>query len=209
MLTICYYISASLLYGFSIFISFLFTGFLIKPLTLKELEDDKEENRKFETRLQEENYEYNYLDEYEKLDEKELDQLKLDDLKNKETILEIPFLKTTIIMFYEDSVFKYYSNTEVMYKYLNVVCRKFVIEHDSKKLYIDGIMEEVVNQSVKSDLFVTKAETKMLERKFNHFIRIGSIHDYNNKNNIKLIKEIDILDFLNLNLHSNNSNDKS
>jgi hypothetical protein len=84
----------------------------------------------------------------------------------------------------------------VIYKYLNVVCRKFVIDYDVKKLYIDGKLEEVTTDSVKSELFITKAETTMLERKCNQFIRVGSIHDYNDKKNIKLIKEIDILDFL-------------
>jgi hypothetical protein len=170
--------------------SFLFAGFFIRPLSLKELEDDAEEERIALKHFDEQNFEYKYLDEYEKLEEKEIP-----DLNGKETTLEIPFLKATIIMFYEDG-FKYYSNTDVIHKYLNVACRKYVIEHDVKKLYIDGKIEEVVSESVKSDLFVTKAETTVLERKCNQFIRVGSIHDYNDKNNIKLIKEIDILDFL-------------
>ena len=198
-LTICHYISASLLYGFSIFVSFLFTGFFIKPLTLKELEDDKEEEKNFETRLQEENFEYKYLDEYEQLEEIDITLDKLNELNHKEITLEIPFLKATIIMFYEDDTFKYYCNTDVIYKYLNVACRKFVIEYNAKKLYVDGQHEEKTTDSVHSELFVTKSETKILERKINHFIRIGSIHDYNDKNNIKLVKEIDILDFLQLN----------
>lgn len=187
------------LYSISILMSFLFTGFLIKPLTLRELEEDEEEDKKAMKRLEEENFEYKYLDEYEKLEENEITLEKLEELKNKEIKLEIPFLKATIIMFYDDDTFKYYCNTDVIYKYLNVACRKFVIEYNAKKLYIDGQHEEKTTDSVHSELFVTKAETKLLERKINHFIRIGSIHDYNDKNNIKLIKEIDILDFLQMN----------
>jgi hypothetical protein len=189
------YIATYALYGFSIFASFLFTGFLIRPLTLKDIEEDIEEDKLLQKRIEEENFQYKYMDEYEKLEETEIDYTKL-----KETTLEIPFLKIKIIIFYEenDNTFKYYSNTDVIYKYLNVACRKFVIENNAKKLYIDGNLEEVISESVKSELFVTKAETKLLERKFNHFIRVGSIHDYNNKNNIKLIKEIDIIDFLKL-----------
>ena len=198
-LTYLHYIATYALYGMSIFMSFIFTGFLIKPLTLRQLEEDEEEDKKAMKRLEEENFEYNYLDEYEKLEEKEITLDKLDELKHKEITLEIPFLKATIIMFYEDDTFKYYCNTDVMYKYLNVACRKFVIEYDVKKLYIDGQNEEHTTKSVHSELFVTKAETKLLERKINHFIRVGSIHDYNDKNNIKLVKEIDILDFLQMN----------
>lgn len=192
-MSLLYYIATCALYGFSIFVSFFFTGFIIRPLSLQDIEEDIEEDKLLQKRIEEDNFQYKYIDEYEKLEEKDIDYTKL-----KETILDIPFLKTKIIMFYEDDTFKYYSNTDVLYKYLNVACRKFVIENDSKKMYIDGNIEEVITDSVKSDLFVTKAETKLLERKFNHFIRVGSIYDYNNKNNIKLIKEIDILDFLKL-----------
>ena len=194
-----HYIATYALYSMSIFMSFIFTGFLIKPLTLKDLEEDEEEDKKAMKRLEEENFEYKYLDEYEKLEEKEITLDKLVELKNKEITLEIPFLKATIIMFYEDETFKYYCNTDVIYKYLNVACRKFVIEYDVKKLYIDGQHEEKTTESVHSELFVTKAETKLLERKINHFIRVGSIYEYNDKHNIKLIKEIDILDFLQMN----------
>jgi hypothetical protein len=169
----------------------MFAGLFIRPLSLKELEEDAEEERLALIRLDEQNFEYKYLDEYEQLEEKDVD------LNGKETKLEIPFLKATIIMFYDDG-FKYYSNTDVIHKYLNVVCRKFVIEHDAKKMYIDGKVEQVIQKEVKSDsdLFVSKAETTTLERKCNQFIRVGSIHDYNDKNNIKLVKEIDILEFL-------------
>lgn len=187
------YIATFALYGFSFLASFLFTGFLIKPLSLRELEDDEEEDKRLKKRIEEEFFEYKYLDEYEKLEERDLTENDL--IQLKETTLEIPFLKTTIIMFYDDT-FKYYSTTDVMYKYLNVACRKFVIENNVKKLYLDGSVEEITKDSVKSELFVTRAETKTLERKFNSFIRVGSIYDYKDKNNIKLVKEIDILDFL-------------
>lgn len=187
-----HYTAIFILYSFSMAFSFLFAGLFIRPLSLKELEEDAEEERLALKRFDEQNFEYKYLDEYEQLEEKEIDY---ELLKEKETTFDIPFLKTTVIMFYDDG-FKYYSNTDVIYKYLNVVCRKFVIDYDVKKIYIDGKIEEVTTDSVKSDLFVTKAETIMLERKCNQFIRVGSIHDYNDKKNIKLIKEIDILDFL-------------
>jgi hypothetical protein len=197
--TYLHYIAIYALYSMSICMSFIFTGFLIKPLTLRQLEEDEEEDKKLMKRLEEENFEYKYLDEYEQLEEIELSLDKLNEIKDKEITLEIPFLKATIIMFYEDDTFKYYCNTDVMYKYLNVACRKFVIEYNAKKLYVDGQHEEKTTDSVHSELFVTKTETKILERKINHFIRIGSIHDYNDKNNIKLVKEIDILDFLQMN----------
>ena len=187
------YMAVVLLYSFSIAISFLFAGIFVPPLSFEEIQEDLNEDKLAEKRAEEQNFEYKYLDEYEKLEQKDVN---LD--KSITTTLEIPFLKTTIIMFYEDETFKYYSNTDVIYKYLNVACRKFVVENDAKKLYNDGTTEEVKTESVKSesDLFIIKPETTVLEKKCNRFIRVGSIHDYNEKNNIKVIKEIDILEFL-------------
>jgi len=198
------YVATFLLYSFSIAFSFLFSGLFIRNLTLKELEEDAEEDRIALKRLEEENFQYKYLDEYEQLEEKDVTELK------DVTTLEIPFLKVTIIMFYEEGVFKYYSNTDVIYKYLNVACRKFVIENDAKKLYIVGkedIVPEIKENEIESkssNLFITKPETVLFETKMNRFIRVGSIHDYNDKNNIKLIKEIDILDFLQNNMNDSN-----
>ena len=194
------YIATFLLYSFSMAFSFLCSGLFIRKLTLKELEEDAEEDRIALKRMDEENFEYKYLDEYEQLEEKEL--LDLSYLKDITTTLEIPFLKVTIIMFYEEGIFKYYSNTDIIYKYLDVACRKFVIENDAKKLYIVG-KENIIPETKEkiesnvSNLFITKPETVLFETKMNRFIRVGSLHDYNDKNNIKLIKEINILDYLN------------
>jgi hypothetical protein len=185
------YIAAVMLYSFSIVFSFLCAGIFVTPLTFQQIQEDIEEDKLAVKRAEEQNFENKYLDEYEQLEEKDVDVTLL-----KETILEIPFLKTTIIMFYEDG-FKYYSNTDPIYKYLNVACRKFIVENDAKKLYQEGETETKTEKIISdSDLFVTKAETTLLEKKCNNFIRVGSIYDYNDKNNIKLVKEIDILEFL-------------
>jgi len=190
-----HYVGSFILYSFSIALSFLFSGFFIRPLTLTELKNDEEEDEKALKRLDEENFEYKYLDELE-----QLEKIISYPLEEKETTLEIPFINANIIMFYEDNVFKYYCNKDVIYKYLNVACRKFVIEHNSRGLYLDGEIdaesEEVTTESMETSLFIKKVETKLFEKKINKFVRVGSIHDYNEKKNIKLVKEIDILDFL-------------
>ena len=187
------YIAAVMLYSFSIVFSFLCAGIFVTPLTFNEIQEDIEEDKLAVKRAEEQNFENKYLDEYEQLEEKDVD---VTQLKETTSTLEIPFLKTTIIMFYEDG-FKYYSNTDPIYKYLNVACRKFVVENDAKKLYQEGETETKTEKVTSdTDLFVTKAETNLLEKKCNNFVRVGSIYDYNDKNNIKLVKEIDILDFL-------------
>ena len=100
-MSIVYYIASCVLYGFSILASFFFTGFLIRPLSLRELQEDEEEEKRAEKRMEEENFEYKYLEDYEHLEEREITETELIELKDKETTLEIPFLKVTIIMFYD------------------------------------------------------------------------------------------------------------
>ena len=203
-------LSNLILYTVSIGFSFLFTGYFVKPkyATIKEIELEDEQERNMLNHMEEINFEFKYLDEYEALkstliesvkDEEiksEVNQIK--DLKDKTTTLDIPFLKAKIIMYYDDA-FYYYCNTDVVYKYLNVACRKFVIENNVPHLYVEKTeSEEVKTQGVSSALFVSKADSTLLEKKMNKFIRVGSIHDYETKQTKKNIKEIDVLDFLNM-----------
>jgi len=186
------------LYSLSIGFSFLFTGIFVKSKysTLEEIKKEEDEERKMINYMDELNFEYKYLDEINKLKDTSVSDLV--DISEKYTTLEIPFLKATIIMYYEDGVFYYYCNTDVIYKYLNVACRKFVIEHNVINLYVEKTdSEEIKQQSVSSALFVTKQESTLLEKKMNKFIRVGSIHDYEAKNLKKKIKEIKLSDFLN------------
>jgi hypothetical protein len=204
------FLSTFLLYAFSIGFSFVFTGLIVKPkyATNQQIENEDDEEKKMLEHLEEINFEFKYLDEYEALPDKnetnETNELNdLNDinctnlLKDKITTLDIPFLKVKIIMYYDDA-FYYYCNTDVVYKYLNVACRKFVIENNVKHLYIEKTeSEEVKTKGVSSDLFISKSDSVLLEKKMNKFIRVGSIHDYETKHkNKKNIKEINISDFL-------------
>lgn len=213
-------LSNIILYSVSIGFSFLFTGLFVKSkyATDKEIELEDHEERNMLTHMEEVNFEFKYLDEYEALknealknelknealnekakDETKMESNELKDLKDKISTLDIPFLKAKVIMYYDDA-FYYYCNTDLVYKYLNVACRKFVIEHNVPHLYIEKTeSEEVKTQGVSSALFVSKADSTLLEKKMNKFIRVGSIHDYETKQTQKKsIKEIDVLDFLNM-----------
>ena len=234
-----YFLCNILIYSTSFALSFLFSGFFRNDLTVQEIEEEEEEERKMIQHLDELNFEYKYLDEYEELkkihenkmqytintetnvesnvetntesnatqDKQTLDEKALIEVENdldkdkfknlKETTLEIPFLKVKIIMYYENDTFYYYCNTDVVYKYLNVVCRKFVIENDVPELYVEKTESyEVKTEGVSSALFVTKSDSVLLEKKMNKFIRVGSIYDYDLKHIKKNIKEINVMDFL-------------
>jgi hypothetical protein len=121
------------------------------------------------------NFEYKYIKEIEEMQP----NLNLDTSELKETIMNIPFLNTTVIMYWEKDMFFYCSNKDLIYKYLNVVCRKFIIENNAKQLYLDGSYK---NSQVSSSLFIkqeTNLNSNYLE-KINKFIRLETI-DYFHK----------------------------
>jgi len=193
------FIGSLLLYGITISFSFLFSNMFNKHITLEEIQKEDEAELKMIEYQEQLNFEYKYIEEVEQMQP----NLNLNTSELKETKMEIPFLNTTVIMYWENEIFYYYSTTDLIYKYLNVVCRKFIIENNAKQLYLDGSYDEINSPSVSSSLFVTKQETNSLEKKINRFIRMGTIIEYEQKNTVlknknknKEIKEIDILDFL-------------
>jgi len=110
--------------------------------------------------------------------------LNLDTTELKETMMDIPFLNATVIMYWENDTFFYCSNKDLIYKYLNVVCRKFIIENNAKQLYLDDSHK---NSQVYSSLFVkqetnsnSKSKSNSLEKN-NNFIRMSTILDYFHK----------------------------
>lgn len=166
-------------------VSFLFS-FYLSSLIVKNnyINYDTTEDDKLEKNMIEQSkiflFEYNYLDELEELELKDT----IVDKKNV-TILEIPFLNNKIVMYYdtEKEAFCYYTKGDVIYKYLNVACRKYVIEHDCKHLYkvsentkkIDKLSIEPIN-----NIFIKKTEklNNELIKNINKFILVGSLDDY-------------------------------
>jgi len=192
-----YFIGALFLYGITISFSFLFSNMFNKHITLEEIQKEDEAELKMIEYQDQLNFEYKYIEEVEQMQL----NLNLNTSELKETKMDIPFLNTTVIMYWENEIFYYYSTTDLIYKYLNVVCRQFIIKNDAKQLYLDGSYNETNSPSVSSSLFVTKQETNSFEKKINRFIRMGTIIEYDQKNTVlknknKDIKEIDILDFL-------------
>lgn len=136
-----------------------------------------------------------YLDELELLDSS-------DCIINKKDVitLEIPFLNNTIIMFYDadKEAFCYYTKGDVIYKYLNVACRKYVIQYNCKHLYSDGESQVVksVNPIKENSMFIKKVERQLLHKNTNKFILCGSLDDYYKSLIVHEDNDIDIIDFL-------------
>ena len=136
-----------------------------------------------------------YIDELELMDSS-------DCVINKKNIitLDIPFLNNTIIMFYDSDkeAFCYYTKGDVIYKYLNVACRKYVIQYNCKHLYSDGECQIVKSMDTikENSMFIKKVERQLLHKDTNKFILCGSLDDYYKSLIVNEDNDIDIIDFL-------------
>ncbi len=187
------YICNTILYS----VSLLF-GLYICSLTLpKRILYNTEEDDKLEKEMIDNCYkfmiEHMYLDEINEF----TDTSGIID-KNNTTVFE--YLNNKIIMFYdsEKEMFCYYSKQDATYKYLNVACRKYVLEHKCKQLYVSEDTSKIIQQEnvIKNEMFVNKVERQLLEKKINKFLYCGNLEDYNKLNQHCEYKDIDILQFI-------------
>jgi hypothetical protein len=134
----------------------------------------------------------------------ELSEESLLELKNKTIVLNLePLLMQTIRMYYdlEEDAFCYYSERETIYKYLDIVARKYVLEHHCKQIYVElGSSEEKVIEDTTETTgpFVSKKKKtkKVYEKKFIRFIYKGNEKDYKQPEVTKSVNDMNILDFL-------------
>ena len=191
------------LYIVSFLFSFYLSSIIIKNKYINydttkddELEEKMIENSKMFL------FEYNYLDELEEL---ELTDTIID--KNNTTTLDIPFLNNKIIMYYDidKEAFCYYTKGDVIYKYLNVACRKYVIEYNCKHLYKvtenTKIIKDIVSNQINNNIFIKKIEKTNSEliKNINKFILVGSLEDYEKSLIVSPTpKELSYSDYLNI-----------
>lgn len=196
-------------------LSFLFSFYLSSLLiTNKYANQDTTEPDKLEQEMIE--HCNNYMFQFKYLEELEALDICYNNVVNKEntTTLEIPFLNNKVVMFYdtERSAFCYYTKGDVIYKYLNVACRKYVIEHNCRHLYLDMDTKEVnvepvasinvapiksINNLFVNSLFVKKPEKTLLVKNVNKFISVGSLEDYEKTLLSKVnVKNVSFSDYL-------------
>jgi hypothetical protein len=138
--------------------------------------------------------EHLYLDEIEQFDD-------TSGIIDKTNITTFDYLNNQIIMFYdsEKEMFCYYSKSDTIYKYLNVACRKYILEHKCKQLYNDQDSSKIIKKEnvISNNVFVNKVEHSLLEKKINKFLYCGNLEDYENSKKINVeYKDIDILQFI-------------
>ena len=92
-----------------------------------------------------EKYEDKYLELYRKTESTLCSDEKIEGLKN--TILMENTPLGNVIMYYDKSreTFIYYSDSNIPYRYLEVISRKYVIMNDCKQIHVD--MEQEINEA--------------------------------------------------------------
>jgi hypothetical protein len=136
--------------------------------------------------------EYEYVEELEELVESNVEESPI----SKDNVVKVDIVNNTVIMYYdpEREAFCYYTKGDVIHKYLNAVCRKYVIEFNCPSLYKDESSHTVTTETFGNQLFVKKVERTLLEKKINKFILCGTLEDYNKVEPED--NDIDIIDFL-------------
>lgn len=92
-------------------------------------------------------------------------KLKIDKFKNGFIIEHTPVGNVLMNYDADRETFKYYSDNNVPYKYLDVVCRKFVKQFDCRPIYVD--MEEEINlfkEQLEKEKDLLEKEKEQLEK---------------------------------------------
>jgi hypothetical protein len=128
-----------------------------------------------------------------------LTEEELSQLKEKVLTYQIPYVNYKVIMYYDSefNAFMYYSNSDIVYKYLDIACRKYVLEFNCKQLYKFSEETKVVEKQAMAQRgpFVTKTERVLLEKDTNRIIYKGKLEEYDKKESI-IPKEITFQEFL-------------
>jgi len=183
---------ATILYVVSISVSFFLSGYTYKYLTKSEIEIEDLKELEMIRMADLYMFSYKYEEDYNDLSMSILSQEQKELLKDTTIIYDVPLNK--IIMYYDvnkDTFFYYTKGGDVDYKYLNVVCRKYVIENNCKEIYKDGFEEvEELKQTINIDTCFNRKKKKVenvvqkQHKRINRFIRLGNIVEYYDKKKI-------------------------
>ena len=121
---------------------------------------------------------YKFVDEVDEMPTTEMCSEELAGLRDKPLTYEIPYLNQTVQMYYdhEKCAFCYYAHSNIIYKYLMVVARKYVLEYNCKQVFKEMVPSmKKEEKSVQFSAFVSKPGKVMLEKEMNQFLYLGNI----------------------------------
>jgi len=174
-------------------------GFMMVPLFIRQKLVSESESKRIDDFYDELFIEYKFIQELEDAPMSTLTLEELTALKHEVTYYEIPRLHYKVHMFYdvEKLAFCYFSANELSYKYADIVCRHYVLEHKCKQVYLfpEESVETETKEVEQTGPFVTKKERSFLKKELNKFIYMGK---HEKPVSIPEIKPISFLQFKNI-----------
>jgi hypothetical protein len=149
-----------------LFLMFCFHYFYFNKKEEEEQEDISQ-NKQIENKQEQPktiNYVDKYLEKWKSMETLDIPSEVLDTFTNKIIIEYTPL--GNVLMYWDNKrgSFTYYSNHAIPYKFLETVARKYVIQNNCKKIYID-MEEEIKKAEKKLEENRIKEETKLVENK--------------------------------------------
>lgn len=167
------------LYSLGLFLGFMLVPFVIRKPLLNEqegIELDKTYDQLFLA--------YKFVDEVDEAPESCLTEEELEDLRDKVLHYEIPYVKQKIILFYDHKKggFSYYANSGIIYKYLNVAARRYVLDYGCKQIFKEMVPSmKKEEKTVSFGNFVPKIGKTLLEKDMNLYHYLGTFQDFEKK----------------------------
>jgi len=184
------------LYSIGIVLGFLLVPFVIRRPLLNEQEGidlDKTYDQLFLA--------YKFVHEVDEAPDSCLNEEELEQLRDKVLHYEIPYISQKIILFYDHKKggFSYYANSGIIYKYLNVAARKYVLDYGCKQVFKEMVPSmKKEEKSVKFGPFVAKSGKTLLEKDMNQYHYLGTFQEFETKNTTLEYKKIDFSEYMNL-----------
>jgi hypothetical protein len=150
---------------------------LLFPLCIRQRLVSEEEAKRIDDYYNNLFVEHKFIQELEEAPMSTLTPDELSALKNEVLYYEIPSLHYKVHMFYdsEKNAFCYFAANELPYKYADVFCRHYVLEHKCKQVYVfpEEATETEAKETEQVGPFVVKKERTFLQKELNHFIYMG------------------------------------
>jgi len=152
-------------------------GILMLPLCIRQKLIPEEEARRIDDYYNNLFVEHKFIQEVEEAPMSTLTIQELTALKHEVLYYEIPSLHYKVHMFYdaEKHAFCYFSANELPYKYADIVCRHYVLEHKCKQVYLfpEESIETETKEAEQTGPFILKKERSFLQKEMNKFIYMG------------------------------------
>lgn len=164
-----------------LYVSGIFIGFFLIPFMVKNAPYNEDEGVELDKKYDMLFLSCKFMEEVEEAPVSTLTEEELIGLKDRTLHYEIPYINQKVIMFYdhERKAFCYYATSSIIYKYINVVARRYVLDFECKQIFkeIQPPMK-TEEKTVTFGQFIPKVGKTTMEKEMNLFVYLGSLHDY-------------------------------